>query len=310
MQFARERSGYFYGFAAYLWWGAFPWYFSLMDAVNPFEIVPWRVVTALVFCGAVMLVMRRAATELRTMLRTPKQLLGLAATSIFLYANWQIFVFGVSTGHIIECALGYFINPILTILVGVLWRGEKLSRLQTVAVCIAAVGVTVSAIAYGQFPWIALGVAVSFTLYGAVRKMLSVHTSAITALTVETMWATLWAGTQVVLMAILGATVTAFSDGPVTIALVLGSGVMTAVPLLLFAAATKRLPLSHLGFLQFMTPILGFLTGWLVYGEPMPLARWIGFIAVAVAAWVLMSESIHASWRNRRLARVSASRVI
>jgi len=286
-----NRLGYVYGFAAYLCWGAFPLFFSLLGAIDPYEVVPWRVITALVFCVIAVGAMRAWAPIL-AILRSPRMLGWFALSSVLLYANWQIFVVGIVTGHIIETALGYFINPLVTILIGVVVRKERLTRLQWLAVAIAALGVLISAIAYGQFPYIALGLAFSFGLYGAVRKQTSQDIDALTGLSIETLIGSIIAVVQLGIVLVLSGHLGAFDHGPdVTVPLLL-SGVVTAIPLLLFAAGNRRLPLSHMGFIQFMTPVLAFLTGYFVFHEEMPTARWIGFIAVWVALIVLIADMV------------------
>lgn len=285
------RLGYVYGIAAYLCWGAFPLYFALLGDVDPFEIVPWRVVTALGFCVIVVTAMRSWG-PVAGILRSPRMLGWFALSSVLLYANWQIFIVGIVTGHIIETALGYFINPIVTILIGVFVRKERLTRMQWLAVAIAGAGVLVSAIAYGRFPFIALGLAFSFALYGAVRKQVSEDIDALTGLTVETLIATVVAVAQLGLVFAISGHLGAFDHGAgITTALLL-SGVITAIPLLLFAAGNRRLPLSQMGFIQFLTPILGFFTGYYVFHEEMPPARWIGFIAVWIALAVLIADMV------------------
>jgi chloramphenicol-sensitive protein RarD len=218
---------------------------------------------------------------------------------VLLYANWQIFVAGIVTGHIIETALGYFINPLVTILIGVVVRKERLTRLQWVAVVIAAIGVLISAIAYGQFPFIALGLAFSFGLYGAVRKQTSQDIDALTGLSIETLIGSVIAVAQLGIVLLLVGHLGAFDHGPAVTAPLLLSGLVTAIPLLLFAAGNRRLPLSHMGFIQFMTPILGFLTGYFIFHEEMPTARWIGFVAVWVALLVLIADMVLAVRRIR-----------
>ena len=203
-----------------------------------------------------------------------------------------IFVFGIVTGHILETSLGYFINPLVTILIGVFVRKERLSRAQWLAVGIAAVGVVISAVAYGRFPFIALGLALSFGLYGAVRKQVSENIDALTGLTIETFIGTAIALGQLGLIFWLTGHLGAFEHGPaVTIPLLL-SGVATAIPLLLFAAGNRRLPLSYMGFIQFFTPVLGFLTGYFIFHEAMSPARWIGFVSVWIALSVLIWDML------------------
>ncbi len=286
----QTRAGLGYGLAAYLLWGLFPFYFGLIAMVNPLEVVPWRVGATLVFC-AVLATLTRRWGQVVKILRTPRLLGWFALSAVLLYANWQIFVIGVMSGHVLETSLGYFINPLFTILIGVAVRGEKLSRPQWVAVAIAGVGVMISAIAYGSFPWIALGLAVSFGLYGAVHKHAGEQVDGITGLTVETLTTAPIAAVQMVLVAQV-AGLSAFSYGPGILALVLFSGVMTAIPLILFGESARRLPLSYLGFLQFITPILGFLYGYFVMHEDVSTGRWIGFIAVWIALVILITDMV------------------
>lgn len=288
---SNRRLGFIYGIAAYLCWGAFPLFFMLLAAVDPFEAVPWRVITALGFCLIVVTVIRSWAPVMQIM-RSPRMFGWFALSSVLLYINWQLFVFGVVTGHIIETALGYFINPLVTILIGVFVRKERLSRAQWLAVGIAAAGVLISAIAYGQFPFIALGLAFSFGLYGAVRKQISEDVDALTGLTVETIVGAVIALAQLGLIFALTGRLGAFDHGTaVTIPLLL-SGVVTAIPLLLFAAGNRRLPLTYMGFIQFFTPVFSFLTGYFIFNEPMSAARWIGFVSVWIALIVLIWDMI------------------
>lgn len=271
----------------------------LLAAVDPLEMVPWRVITALGFCIVAVTVMRNWSLVWK-ILRSPRMLGWFILSSVLLYANWQIFVIGVVTGHILETALGYFINPLVTILIGVIFRKEVLNRAQWVAVSIAAVGVLISAIAYGQFPFIALGVAFSFGLYGAVRKHASEDVDAMTGLTVETIIGSVIAVAQLAVIFILAGHLGAFDHGPaVTIPLLL-SGIVTAIPLLLFAAGTRRLPLTFMGFIQFFTPILSFLTGYFIFHEPMSLPRWIGFFSVWVALIILIWDILARLRRSER----------
>lgn len=290
MQVSRIRVGLAYGIGAYAIWGTFPIYFAFIAMVNPFEVVPWRVATTLLFClVAVTLTSRWGAVM--AILRTPRLAAWFALASILLYANWQIFVVAVMTGHVIEAALGYFINPLFTILIGVFVRKETLTRLQWIAVGTATVGVVIAAIAYGSFPWYAVGLALSFGLYGAVHKHVGENVDGVTGLAVETLMALPIATVQFVLvLATVG--LTAFTHGSGVTVMVLLSGVLTAVPLILFGESTRRLPLSYLGFIQFLTPILGFLYGYFVAGEEMPLGRWIGFLAVWVALTILIVDMV------------------
>ncbi|MBK0420720.1 EamA family transporter RarD [Leucobacter sp. CSA2] len=284
------RAGLGYGLAAYLLWGAFPFYFGLITMVGPLEVVPWRVGATLLF-SAVLVSLTRRWGRVGAILRNRRQLGWFALSALLLYANWQIFIIGVMTGHVLETSLGYFINPLFTILIGVIFRREKLSRLQWLAVGIAGVGVLVSAIAYGQFPWIAIGISLSFGLYGAVHKYAGEDVDGITGLTIETMVTVPVGIVQGVIVA-LTVGLNAFSFGPGIAALVLASGLVTAIPLILFGESARRLPLAYIGFLQFLTPILSFLYGYFVAGESMSVGRWIGFLAVWIAITILIIDMV------------------
>lgn len=286
----RFRAGLGYGVGAYLVWGAFPMYFGLISVVNPLEVVPWRVSMTLVFCALLVTVTGRWKFVSR-ILKTPRLLGWFALSSLLLYINWQLFVIGVMTGNVIETALGYFINPLFTILIGVVVRGEKLTRPQWLAVGIATVGVVIAAVGYGSFPWIALGLAGSFGLYGAVHKHAGEAVDGVTGLTVETLVSVPIGIVQMILVAnILG--IGAFSHGPGIATLVLVSGVLTAIPLIMFGEASRRLPLSYLGFIQFLTPVLGFLYGFFVMHEEVSVTRWVGFVAVWIALVILIFEMV------------------
>ncbi|WP_245907384.1 EamA family transporter RarD [Leucobacter massiliensis] len=286
----QTRAGLAYGLGAYLLWGVFPFYFGLISMVGPLEVVPWRVAATLVFCAIIITATRRWG-HVGRILRSPRLLGWFSLSSLLLYANWQIFIIAIMTGHVLESSLGYFINPLFTILIGVVFRKERLTRPQWVAVGVAAVGVTVAAIAYGSFPWIALGVAVSFGLYGAVHKHAGEAVDGVTGLTVETIASLPVAAAQLLAVSLIVG-INAFSFGAGVTALVFASGIMTAVPLILFGEGTRRLPLAYMGFLQFLTPILGFLYGYFVMHEDMPLSRWIGFIAVWIALTILIADMI------------------
>ncbi|GAA1580175.1 EamA family transporter RarD [Leucobacter aridicollis] len=283
------RAGLGYGIGAYLIWGGFPLFFTLIAVVNPFEVVSWRVVTTLLVCAVIVTVTRRWR-RIGEVLKQPKTFGLFALSSILLYANWQIFVIGVISGHVLETSLGYFINPLFTILFGVIFWREKLSRLQWIAVVVAGTGVLFSAISYGRVPWIALGLALSFGLYGVVHQRIE-DVDGVTGLTVETLVSVPIGLAQ---LAIVGsvAGLTAFSHGGVTTALVLVSGLLTAIPLILFGEAARRLPLTYVGFLQFLTPVLGFLFGYFIMHEELPIERWVGFIAVWIALMFLIADMI------------------
>lgn len=286
----QTRTGLLYGFSAYAIWGAFPFYFTLIAVISPFEAVSWRVLSTFVFC-VLLVTATKKWFEVRSVLKNKKLVGWFAISSILLYANWQIYVIGVMSGHIIETSLGYFINPLVTILIGVFIRKEKLTRLQWVAVFIAALGVLGVAIGYGRFPWISLALALTFGFYGAVHKHIDAKISGLAGLTVETFVSAPIALAQGIIIYLTSGFM-AYTFGLGIFTLVLMSGLITAVPLIFFGEATRRLPLSYVGFLQFLTPILGFLYGYFIAGEEMSAARWIGFVAVWIALAILITDMV------------------
>lgn len=300
---AQERLGGIYAFGAYFLWGFMPLYFILLAPIGPWEIVVWRILFSLVFC-VILLTVTRTWPKLVAILRDRRLVFWTVVAGLLIYVNWQVFLIGILTGHVIEGSLGYFINPIVTVLLGVLVLGERLRPAQWTAIAIAVIAVVVIIVAYGSFPWIALTLAASFGLYGLVKKQIGPRVDAISGLTLESLWLTPIALVQLVVVA--NTTGLVFGTQGVThTVLVTLAGVVTAVPLLLFAAGARRAPLVVIGMLQFVAPIMQFLTGWWLLGEPMPLERWTGFGLVWVALIVLMVDSI-ASARGARQASTIA----
>ena len=294
-----------YGFSAYLIWGFLPLYFVWLAPTGPWEVVALRVLHSLVVC-ALLLTLLRGWQRLVTVLRTPRLLLWTAIAGILIYVNWQVFLIAAQTGHIIESSLGYFINPITTVLLAVLVLREKVRPAQWAAIGIAAVAVIVIVVAYGAVPWISLLLTASFGAYGLVKNRIGGVVDAVSGLAIETMWLTPVAIIQLV---IVGAT-TGLTYGTVslghTVALSL-AGIATATPLLLFAASARRVSLTTIGLLQFITPILQLLVGVLLLHEPMPVERWVGFGIIWVALIVLTVDMVRhtrSSLRIRRTTRV------
>lgn len=287
----RERTvGGIYAFSAYLLWGFLPLYFVLLEPTGPWELVAWRIVFSLVFC-VLLLSVTRSWGRLARIVRQPR-LLGLTALAGgLIYVNWQVFIIGALTGHVIETSLGYFINPIATVLLGVLVLHERLRITQWIAIGLAAGAVIVIIVGYGSFPWIALTLAASFSLYGLMKKRVGPTVDAVSGLTLESAWLMPVAA---VLLTVVGMTtgLTLGTAGTLHTVLLVGVGAVTAVPLLFFAAGARRVPLTVIGLLQFVAPILQFLIGVWVLQEPMPVERWIGFALVWVALAVLTVDSL------------------
>lgn len=291
-----RRAGIASGLAAYGLWGLFPLYFPLLEPAGGLEIVAHRVVWSLVFV-AVLLTVVRGWPQVRATLADRRAVLVLSAAAVLIAANWLVFVYGVNSGHVVETSLGYFINPLVSVLLGVVVFAERLRALQWVAVGIAAVAVGVLTVDYGRPPWLALTLALTFGLYGLMKKL--VRVGAAPGLFVET---ALVAVPAVAVLAVLHAQGegTAGDAGTGHLLLLLSSGVATAVPLLLFAGATRRIPLSTVGLLQYVTPLMQLAIGVFVYEEPMPPARLAGFVVVWIALAVFTLDSLRSGRTGAR----------
>ncbi len=289
------------GFAisSYALWGFLPLYFLLLAPTGPFEIVALRILLSLVFCVLLLTVVRgwRAFANLA---RQPRVLGIMAIAGVLIYINWQVYIYATLSGHVVEGAMGYFINPIVTVVIGVVFLRERLRVAQWVAVGISGVAILVIAIGYGAFPWIALTLAFSFGLYGYIKKRVGAQVDAVSGMTIET---ALLLPVAVVILIIVGATsgIVTGTAGTPHLILTLLAGAITATPLLLFAAAARRLPLVYIGLTQYLAPALQFVVGVVILHEDMPPERWVGFALIWVALLVLTADML-ASGRGPRRA--------
>jgi chloramphenicol-sensitive protein RarD len=283
---SRLRSGLAAGVAAYLLWGLFPLYWPLLEPAAPVEILAHRIVWSLVFLVAVLAVVGGFGF-VRTLGRRRAALLALAAVLITI--NWGMFIYAVNSGHVVETSLGYFINPLVTVALAVVFLHERLRPNQRIAVAIAAVAVAVLTVDYGRPPWISLTLAFSFGTYGLVKKRAGVDGTQ--SLAVETALLFVPAAAYLLWLGLTGDG-TFTSEGPGHFALLFGAGVTTAVPLMLFGAAAVRIPLATVGLLQYITPVMHFMIGVLLYGEDMPLSRLAGFTLVWLALAVLAVDAV------------------
>lgn len=276
-------------------WGFLPLYFVTLGSSGSWEIVAWRILWSLVFCVVILAVSKQLRATL-ALVRDPKILWYTLAAGVLIYINWQFYIIANLTGHIVEGSLGYFINPLVTILLGVVVLGEKLRPLQWVAMAFAAVAVTILVAGYGQVPWFAFILAGSFAMYGLVKNRVGGRLNATQSLTLETAWLVPVAIVLVSVEAAVGSL--NFGDGDVwTTVLLIGLGPVTAIPLLLFGYAASKVPLSWMGFMQYIAPTLQFLIGVFVMSEPMPPIRLLGFALVWVGLLILMVDAVA---RNRR----------
>lgn len=295
MRTSQQTSGVAAGVGSYFLWGLFPLYFVTLSSTGSWEIVSWRIIWSLVLCVVILAVSKQLRSTL-ALLRDPNLLWYTLAAGVLIYINWQFFIIANLTGHIVEGSLGYFINPLVTILLGVLVLGEKLRPLQWVAIGFAAVAVAILVAGYGQFPWFAFILAGSFAMYGLVKNRVGGRLNATQSLTIETAWlvpvALVIVGVEVATQSLK------FGDGDVwTTVLLIGLGPVTAIPLLLFGYAASKVPLSWMGFMQYVSPTLQFLVGVFVMSEPMPPIRLLGFALVWVGLLILMIDAVA---RNRR----------
>jgi chloramphenicol-sensitive protein RarD len=294
-----------FGLLAYFLWGAMPVYFLAMAPAGAFEIVGWRIVFSVVFC-ALLLTVTRTWGSFRAVLRDRRTVLTFALAGALIYVNWTVYVLATVSGRVVDAALGYFINPIVTVLLGVLVLKERLRIGQWIAVGISALAVVVLGVEAGALPWISLALAASFGLYGLVKKQVGNSADVVTGLTLETAWLAPVAAIQLLVVG-LGPGLAFGSAGAFPTLMMASAGVGTAVPLLLFGSAAKRLPLTVAGFLQYLAPILQFLIGVLVLHEAMPIGRLAGFVLVWIALLMLVGESLLVLRRTRRVPGVLSS---
>ena len=292
------RKGLVLGTSAYLMWGAFPLYFPLLEPAGTTEILAERMAWSLVTVLLVMWI-GPGFRGVRAVLADRRQFALLSAAAVLIAVNWGTYIYGVNSGHVVESSLGYFINPLFTILLGVLVLGERLRRAQWVAVGIGAIAVAVITIDYGRPPWIALILAFSFGMYGFCKKKAAA--GALDSLVVETGVQFVPAVVAIVVIAANGNLV--FGTRTDTSVLLVALGAITLLPLVLFAASTRLLPLSVIGLLQFLTPVLQFSVGVGIRHEKLPTAELIGFCLVWVALIVLSVDGIRAQRSARRPSR-------
>ncbi len=293
----RGRAGVLMGLGAYVLWGVFPLYFLLMQPSPALEVLLHRVLWSVVVCGVLLTVMR-SWRGIRVVLASRRSMLLLTAAAVLIAVNWFVYIYGVTSGQVVQTALGYYVNPLVTVLLGVVVLRERLRPAQWVAVGVGTVAVAVLAVAYGGVPWIALTLAVSFGLYGLMKNRLGRDVGAVHSLSVETAVLTLPALGALVWLHASGQA-TFGTEGTVHALLLASTGVATAVPLLLFAAAASRIPLSTVGLLQYVTPSLQLLVGVAVLHEPMPPVRWVGFALVWLALAVLTADTLRSAGRKR-----------
>ncbi|MEK6308727.1 MAG: EamA family transporter RarD [Pantoea dispersa] len=297
MDTQQTRQGIFYALGAYFIWGIAPAYFKLVKEVPPTEIMTHRVIwSALFMLGLITL--SRSWRQVRSVLAQPKKVLLLALTALTIGGNWLLFIWAVNNQHMLEASLGYFINPLINVVFGMLFLRERFRRLQWLAVLLAATGVLVQLWQFGSLPIIGLGLALSFALYGLVRKKIQVDAQS--GMLIETAW--LFPLAAIYLFGFADSTTSHLSANPLSLNLkLIAAGIITTIPLMLFAAACARLRLSTVGFFQYLGPTLMFLLAVLFYGESLTPDKMVtfGFIWLALAIFILDALLFSARTRVR-----------
>lgn len=297
----RKTAGVIYAVTAYTLWGILPVYWKLLDSVFSIEILSNRIVWAFVFT-VIIIAVTKQWDELKRIAKDKKQMFYIFIASVLISINWGLYIWAVNSGKIVDASLGYYINPLLAVVLGVLIFKEKLSYWTGAALAIASIGVIIKTVQYGKIPWISLGLAISFALYGAIKK--SVKANAIVGLTLETAIVTPVAAAYIVSRHVSG--IGAFeTQGTLVILLLIGAGVVTAIPLLLFASGAKRLPLSLIGFTQYISPTISLLIGIFLYHEGFTAVDTIGFCFIWAALAIYSFSQISLAKSPKNLKQVS-----
>lgn len=282
-------TGLTFGVSAYLIWGSFPLIITAASFANPFEVVVWRVVFGFLF-AALLVTLTRSWAQTVELVKSPKKLGWVAVASLFIFVNWSVYVVAVATSNVLETSLGYFINPLITVLFAVLFLKEKLRRGQWVALGIGFVAVVILTFDYGRPPWIALVLAISFGTYSLAKNRVGGKIRALQSFTIESGIVLPFAFIQLWIVSMF--TPIMIFSGVVEATILISFGILTAIPLILFGAAASRVRLSTIGFIQYLTPVLQFSVGYFILEEPMPPVRWIGFALVWLSLVVLTSDAL------------------
>ncbi|MBN1441045.1 MAG: EamA family transporter RarD [Anaerolineales bacterium] len=297
------HKGFWYAVLAYFTWGLFPMYWKALQGIPALQLLGHRIVWSFVFMMILLAVLGQGRA-FKAEISSPRILLIYGAAAVFLAVNWLIYVWATITGNIVETSLGYFINPLLSMLLGMAFLRERLRPFQWIPVALAAAGMLYLTFAYGYFPWIALVLACSFGIYGFLQKVAPL--SALHSIALETTLLLLPALAYLLAMELSG-TGAFLHSGPAINLLLIGAGAVTAVPLLLFAAATQRITLFLVGVLQYIAPSMYFLLGVLLYDEPLTPERLTGFVIIWLA---LILFAVEGYWNHRKNAANQEPRIM
>lgn len=296
MDAQQTRQGIFFALGAYFIWGVAPAYFKLLQQVPPAEIMTHRVIWSALFM-LLLISISRSWPQVRTIARQPAKVLLLAVSALTVGGNWLLFIWAVNNNHMLEASLGYFINPLINVVIGMLFLGERFRRLQWLAVALAACGVIVQLWKFGSVPVIALGLALTFSLYGLIRKKIAVDAQ--TGMLIETLW--LLPMAAIYLFGVADSSTSHLSHNPWSLNLLLiSAGIITTIPLMLFAAACMRMRLSTIGFFQYLGPTLMFLLAVLFYGEQLSQDKVVTFAFIWLALALFIFDALRQLHRARK----------
>lgn len=295
----QRNLGLLYATGAYFLWGLFPLYFVLLSDASAWEIVAARMTTALAVC-VLLVTITKQWPSIKALLRNPRTRWSSMAAGLFIAMNWTLYLVAITTGHVLEASLAYFMNPLMVIVVGLVALRERLRAWQLLAVIFAAIAVLVLTFAYGSIPWLSLAMAGSWAAYAFIKKKTGEEIPPLQGLTLETLWLF---PVGIGLLIWLGAAgeLTWFGLGPLHATLMTLSGLVTVIPLVMYAAGARRLDMVTTGMLQFVAPIMIFLIGAFVQHEPMPPSRWVGFGFIWLAVVAFVVDLILSARRNRSL---------
>lgn len=300
-----ERQGVIWAIGAYILWGILPIYWKLLERVPSDEILTSRVIWAFIFTLLIIVFMGNSKLllmDIRTLWQNQKAFWSLFFASVLISGNWFLYIWAVNNNHMVETSLGYYINPLISVLLGIVFLKERLTSAQKVAVLIAAIGVIILTISYGRFPWLAFALAISFAIYGLMKK--TVPLDAIRGLTIETLFILPFAFIYYVYLLVSNRAIL-FQDSLQTDVLLILTGVATAVPLVLFAKGAQRIPLYMIGFLQYIAPTCMLFLGILKYGETFNSIDLLSFSLIWLALILFtVSKVLETRARKRKLANI------
>lgn len=293
-----QKNGVFYAFAAYTAWGLLPVYWKAVQFVPAREILAHRILWSFAFV-ALLLIIKKQWGNVRAVLRDKSKLGGLILSSLLITSNWYIYIWAVNNNRVVEASLGYYINPLLTVLLGVIVLRERMDRWQILSLIIAAAGVIVLTLEYGKIPWISLSLATTFALYGLAKRLVQVDS--LLGLALETAVVVPVALIYLSMVQVNGAGVIGHSSS-ITMLLLLGTGIVTATPLLWFAQAAKMVPFSTMGFIQYVSPSLSLILGVFLYHEEFTSAHAMSFGVIWIALAVYSISRVAVARKNLRIA--------